>query len=308
MPTLPLIDPNSPTTYNGLEVSFGIAPILNMLATTAAQRTKSTWTAFCINIETLIRDRQNKNNVGQIQVIARDVLTDIQVLSLYISTYNQIAQTRELTNKNPVIVFYCNDYRSIPQPYLKDKFPKGTEERWAVLDYVSNLLVKDAPASVHEGTRIIYALNGTTSLLTKIGELWKKKLWPHKVMVKEIESSIPYFWQSSVLLISHVPLDFHLFRYFTHVQLIESFTGRMKDYKQLGMKVFNSEVLPFNKYTHLLLGDKWYMQSLLTLKQKNMLKTVATRDKWLLLPDKTILEQLLKMRLVQPNVLIDPEL
>ena len=308
MPALPLIDPKSPTTYNGLEVSFGVAPILNVLSIVSTQHTKSLWTLYLINLETLVRDRQNKSNVGRINDIVRSVLTDIQVLSLYISTYNQIVRTREITQREPTIVFYINNYNRIPKPYIKDNLPKGTDERQIVCEQLCKEILNTPPPNMYEDTKVLFAFNQNESLLSRVSTIWKSDPWPHKVLVHDLSSSIPNLPYATTLMVSHIPLDFHLFRYFHNLHLVESYTGNMKVYNQLGKKVFGNEDIPFNKYTHLLLGDKWYMQPIIDPKQRNILKDTAVREKWKLQPDKTILDRIFRLQLVQKNLLIQPDI
>lgn len=308
MPALPLIDPKAPTTYNGLEVSFGVAPILNVLAVTSMKHTRSPWTLYLINLETLVRDRQNKTNVGKIGEIVRAVLTDIQVLSLYISTYNQIVRTKEITQREPTVVFYLNNYNRIPKPYIKDSLPKGTDERQAVCAQLCTEILNSPPPNMYEDTRVLYAFNHNESLLSKVSTIWKSEPWPHKTLVHDLSGSIPNLPHVTTMMVSHIPLDFHLFRYFSNLQLVESYTGNMKMYNQLGKKVFGTEDIPFNKYTHLLLGDKWYMQPIINAKQRNTLKEAAIREKWKLQPDKTILDRIFHLQLVQKNLLIQPDI
>ena len=67
-------------------------------------------------------------------------------------------------------------------------------------------------------------------------------------------------------------------------------------------------MLPFNKYTHLLLGDKWYMKSLIKPKEKNKIIERATREHWSILPDKQVLSNIVDSHVVMTDVLIKPDI
>ena len=68
--------------------------------------------------------------------------------------------------------------------------------------------------------------------------------------------------------------------------------------------------MPFNKYTHLLLGDKWYIKLQIDNKSRNTLKQVAATNNWAVLPDKSILEQIINLHLpnIQPELIIKPDI
>jgi len=109
-------------------------------------------------------------------------------------------------------------------------------------------------------------------------------------------------------LISHVPLDFHLYRVFDEFTLLESYTGAFKTKKDLGKKVFQIDSIPFNKYTHLLLGDKWYLTQLVDNKTKKLIKEKAERESWNVLPDKEILKSLISMNIASYTQFVRPDI
>ena len=289
------INPEQPNVFNGIEVSYGIAPILGAISDISKRRERKAWTLYLINVETLIRDRKDKTSTPE--QIARNVITDCTVLSQYIATYNNMIRSPN-SKTNPVICFYIAQYENIPKKYLRDKFPKGTEERWVIRDRVGEIIAKEGFIESFEGTDILFSIEDG------------KKAWCHKSLIKSLGSKyddIPY---RTTLLISHVCSDFHLYRVFKDFTLLESYTGAFKQSKEFGKKVFSDDNVPFNKYTHILLGDKWYIKLQLDNKSRNALKQHAAANNWAVLPDKNILEQLINMHLpnIQPELLIKPDI
>ena len=53
------INPEQPNVFNGIEVSYGIAPILGAISDISKKRDRKVWNLYIINIETLIRDRRD---------------------------------------------------------------------------------------------------------------------------------------------------------------------------------------------------------------------------------------------------------
>lgn len=282
------------TVYENLRVSYGVASILNTFATLSSQTRRPAWQIYLINVETLIRNRKENNNSI---VSANDVLNDMQILQQYISSYNRINLSSVQKKYTPYIVFYFPQYKIIPHDYLRVKLPKGTEERWklqdAILDIVRN---KSMPEAI-DTTQILYISSGSS-----------KSVWPHKDLLKDIRSVISGSQYAPCLMISHVPLDFHLYRYFNDFTLLESYTGVLKKCTVFGKKVFGDDAIPFNKYTHLSFGDKWYMNGLAPSSVRRQIKERALKEHWKLLPDKGILERLINLHFTSTSKLIDPDI
>lgn len=290
---LPTIRQGGTQVYNGIEVSYGIAPVLNTFANLSQQFKKPYWNLFLINVETIIRDCKNS---GTDKSAARMTLTDCTVLAQYIANYARLSRPAGLKER-PVVVFYLGHYENIPPMYLREKFPTGTEERWRVRDEIEEILKQEGFATGFEDAEIVFTIVGL------------KGGWPHKELARDLSTKIEMLRYRKVLMISHVPSDFHLYRVFSKgFNILESYTGAIKVPNQFGKKVFNNDVIPFTKYTHLLYGDKYYLKSLITAKQKRELREIATREHWSILPEKVILQSLVRLRPVQSELFIKPDI
>lgn len=288
------INPDAPNVFNGIEVSYGIAPILGAISTQARSPKRPKWNLYFINVETIIRDRKEKDATEE--QIARGVITDCTVLSQYIATYNQLADPNSKTK--PLICFYFSKYENIDSRYLRDKFPKGTEERWRVRDKVTSIVEDEGFLTNYENTDIVFSIEEAHG-----------KYWPHKELVHDVNDKFSDVLFRNTLLVSHVPSDFHMYKMFKNFAILESYTGAFKQHGDLGKKVFGDPAVPFNKYTHILLGDKWYVKQQVDQKTKKAIKDKANSDNWRILPDKSILEALVNMHLpVSNNIYINPEI
>lgn len=287
------INPDNPQMFNGIQVSFGIAPILGAISNISRERNRPRWGLYLINIETLIRDR--KDNVSDTTAIVNGVITDCEVMSQYISTYNQIVNPT--SRQRPLICFYMPHYENITKTYLRDKFPKDTDKRWEIRELITKAVWERGFQNSYDNTDVVFSIADSNHK------------WPHKQMVQELGKVYENIFMRNTLLVSHVPIDFHLYRVFSEFTLLESYTGTFKKHKQFGKKVFGDPEIPFNKYTHLLLGDKWYIKQQVEPKIKKAIKEKATSENWNMLPDKAILKSLVEMHLpVNTDLYIKPDI
>lgn len=291
--TLQKIQPDRPQIFRGVEVSYGIAPILTTFSNLSMRANRPSWSLYLINVETLIRDRKHDNK--SIEEIARAVILDCTVMAQYIAAYNQLTSSPRLKQK-PLICFYLPHYEKIPHSYLKEKLPAGTDMRWKIRDVIEKLLSKEGFQESYDETQVLFDVVG------------KDGGWPHKNLIRDLVRTYDDIKFRKVLMISHVPLDFHLYRVFSDFTILESYTGALKQQKQFGKKVFGDELWPFNKYLHLLLGDKWYIRQMIPAAVKKRMKECATKEHWGIIPDRSILESLVKMKIAHPDLFTKPDI
>ena len=287
------IEPDRPQVFQGVEVSYGIAPILSTFSDLSRHPRRPDWSLYLINVETIIRDR--KSDTKSNEDIAKAVLTDCMVLAQYIAAYNHLTIVRK-SQQMPIICFYLPHYENLPKAYLRDKLPAGTTRRWEIRDEVEKLLAKDGYQDHFEETKVIFDIVGKTGG------------WPHRDLLKDLIKAQEGLRFSKVLMVSHVPLDFHLYRTFSDFTILESYTGALKQQKQFGKKVFGDEVWPFNKYLHLLLGDKWYIKQMVPADIKKKMKAAAASEHWSIIPDKSVLESLVKLSVSHADRFIKPDI
>lgn len=302
MAELQAVNPSQAQVWEGLNVSYGIAPILNQLSEISKIRNKPIWTLFLINVETLVRNRKTykkDERPPDFRTTAKEVLDDCIVLAQYLAAYARLTIPPQLKQK-ALICFYLPDYSKIPVKYLKDKLPAHTEWRWSVLKAIKEQLKKMKEQGwniAYEEADVVFCAPSTD-----------KTVWPHKGLVQDLSHAYSDVGYRKTLMISHVPSDFMLYKTFKDFTILESYTGKLKTIKDFGEKVFKDPNLPFNKYTLLLLGDNCYLQNQLDRKQKHTLKEVAAAKHWGLLPDKQVLEEIKNLNMVPIELLIKPDI
>ena len=180
------INPDSPQLYNGMVVSYGIIPILNALADMADSRNRVAWTLFLINIETLIRDRKEKE-LNPTKTV-EDVLVDINVMSQYIASYNSFVLPRN-SNIKATVCFYMSHYENIPSNHIRDKLPKGTEDRWKIRDAIQQRLVDNEFNMSFDNTDVIFDIADG------------RGKYPHMQLVNDLSNQYPGIAHRKVLMV-----------------------------------------------------------------------------------------------------------
>lgn len=298
MSELQRIKAGEATVWEGLEVSYGISPILSKFSDLSMLKNRPCWTLFLINVETLIRNRKTykaNEKPDDPKKTAAEVLSDCTVLAQYIAAYCRLTIPPQL-KQTAIICFYLPNYATIPKTYLKEKMPAHTEWRWAVLQAVKELLRKQGWTARYEGAEVVFCAPS------------EKELWPHRGLVKDLTKNFNDLGYRKTLLISHVPVDFMMYKTFKDFTLLESYTGNLKTIKDFGKKVFKEEYFPFNKYTLLLLGDSHYLKSQVERKAKKTVKECAQSRHWNLLPDKQVLSEIQSLAVVPIELLIKPDI
>ena len=107
---------------------------------------------------------------------------------------------------------------------------------------------------------------------------------------------------TNICLITHIPLDFYLMKYFNNIQLVESFTGKIIGKHMLGYKFSKTNILPFNKYIHWLLGDRLFINRHLRRHGKKKLLEVALKNRWIIQPENIILRDIISLGFIDKNV------
>jgi hypothetical protein len=167
---------------------------------------------------------------------------------------------------NPLIMGYVNNYKAV----LPTESRKKPTTRRNLLDTaVLKMLKQISMFKTHKS-------DGVSIDLFRMVE----KNQPAVLLLRRLNK---FKNLKRVILVSHNPLDFHIFRYLKKGIILESFTGKLinPSPKDLGIKVFNDPEIPFYPATHAMLGDKDIIQCpFLTRKEKTRFKELAYDKKW----------------------------
>lgn len=165
---------------------------------------------------------------------------------------------------NPTLIAYFCDYqKTIPSTSYRVPTPGKRVLTTAEQLLISSMTPKRSVTKVRNITLIeIPILNGE---------------FPHKLL--DIELGYIKNNHRIAHVTSH-PLDYHICKSTSHYRLVQSFTGHVLKPEDLNHKVFGTDVLPFNVYTHAVLGDSVDIKSSISPGVKKKLIEVATHEHW----------------------------
>ena len=251
----------------------------------------------CLNIGTIIRNCQSNQKVQE--AIEFDKLHGVQTENPstvlvseskeeFIKMINDVVQM--LNNStyvdNPFLVIYHSDYsKSIP----KNLYKPPTDSKYYLTkadDIFSRDIVKGNKKIKRSGKTVVIELPINNNFLP----------WRHiSVEMKDMRNN------HNVLMVSNHPVDYHLGSVSRTFRIVRSFTGAVVNYKQLGQIVFNNNVMPFNVYTHALLGDKEDIKCTLSTADKRNLIKLAEQEEWMLKTKDFIRDRLYKLGIRIPT-------
>ena len=217
---------------------------------------------IAINVGTLLRNGLNHDPNMTMQTMARNARTELHVMVEDIANMMLYARIQ-----NPAILLYLIDYyQFIPEEVVR---PIETSKARAKMQSATKY------ALTHH--RELFGLINSVPGVNIQFDLFQRATAPHKHILTLLRALSP---QRTVMMLSHVALDYHVYSKLNSFHVIESHTAQIRGIEDMGMKVFKKEHLPFNKYTHALLGDKDYLKSPLSNKQRKEMYDLAEKRNW----------------------------
>ena len=211
-----------------------------------------------INVRTIVRNNFDKT-------LSRNVLVSKIMNELYTLVSDIIAIFNYNKIFKPSIVLYYYDYRvTIPKDYIRS-LNQNSEYCYNMRNPILKELIKI------DKFRMIDGVGVTLMLLRNVIPVYQA-LYNSLGNVKN---------NRRILMISGMPLDYHLVDKEPNLQILQSRTGKVFYKEDLSQLIFkNYDNIPFNKSTHVLLGDKKLLKPSLGLKDKRRLKELAIQEKW----------------------------
>lgn len=275
---------------DGVEIAHGLAPVLNTISNLIKSRRAPKWSLFLVNFETLIRNRMSERDTAT--PVVDGALSDARIFANYLIALSEVCQKVI----KPIIAFYIPNYKNIPNRYLRLILPAHTEERWEYLAQLKDRLVQE------------WDIKDDNVNVLLVEQDVNKKPWLPKALVQDIDSAGGHAVRyRDTLMFSHMPVDYHLMRRVPHWNLIESYTGNIKKPSEISMKMFGIPNMPFNKYTHVLFGDKYLLRAAAAPKIRKEMKERAAREHWELLTDPAVLKIIQQMRFMPTEFLTAPD-
>lgn len=278
-------DNNNNITLDDMHIkSNGIDGIINALEDPRFVASTVVWDTTLVNIGTFIRNN-NDNNFSTKDIIEKtleDILNFIKSVSNF---YNKHPNAPVF----PYIIFYIPDYSCLPDENKRNstKASLRIQELLTLFEKEQKIKTFGKTVFLDDIEQCKLTISGVDCYFIKCGN---KIEFPHKQLVKIVTSidklyvqkkhPISFGIDKKYILITHYPIDFHLFFLFPKMVLMESFTGVLKPFSMLGVKIFKIPFVPFNKYTHILFGDAVQIKPLVQRKLKQEFLTIAQENRW----------------------------
>lgn len=270
---------NNPRGLDGTIIHFGSIGsnrIFNYFRENANSYGPPKWDLYLINIYTLVRNAYQK---GIDQTLLEQLVDkDADTFMLYIGAYTTYRQAVP-----SVVFFYAPDYSAVPKSIMRIHSGQQAE-----MDSMYEVLRKKMPPVPMELTQVV----GTQKFLSRVGG----SLLPYKDLASKVADIYQGRRKSGALgtvMISHCPLDFHMYKKISNIQLLESYTGTILSPSGFGQKLCKEVQVPFNTTTHRLFGDSVQLEPLLKGKDKTKLIEVAGEFTWYIKTETEILNDAL---------------
>ena len=263
-----------PIDLENSKYSYGTTPMYNALIDEIIRR-DSPAEVVLFNVATIIRNCAQTDKITDMVKTERRLgrETDQPSMSLLNKTKTEISMllndivemfdaNRSILNPT-LIAYFCNYEKTIPGNSYRVPTPGKRVLHTAEQLLISSMSSKRSVTKVRNITLVeIPILNGE---------------FPHKLL----EMELGYIKNNH--RIAHVtshPVDYHICKSTSHYRLVQSFTGHVLKPEDLNNKVFGTDVVPFNVYTHAVLGDSVDIKPSLTPSVKKKLIEVATTEHW----------------------------
>jgi hypothetical protein len=288
-PSLETLDKSSDGSEYIYGGSVGINRILGFFRSNAYNDNKYNIRILIVNMFTLFRNVYKKDTSDA--ALEELLSTEIRLLSQYYEAYAYAMRT---PTYRPILVTYIPDYESaIP----KDILHKKSETAKVMHDTYERIMNSNFAKHV---------LDVSTSGMTAYIVMTSKGIYPVRTIMKFIQENNAMWKLSPVhnaVLISHCPLDWYLLENNNMIiSVLESYTGNMKFIYDIGERLSGSIHVPFNKYTHLLFGDKYHIGALVKPKDKKKMIDLAEKNHWTSRPREFIVSDICSHLQITPDV------
>jgi len=287
-----------PEWTDDAKYSIGAQPVLQTLQRlflSNASLNKTSIDTVLINTSTVVRNCGSKQTVSTMK--AHDRQMGHTSAEPGIQCYKEARQellnlvedvTRILDDcndiSNPCVIFYNGLYQNIiPSAYWRGFRESEMDQKLANSRIMMDMGTKTTTTQKRRVTVIELPCLGKLLPYQELSIILKKVINNH-----------------NVLLWSHHTLDFHIKEFANSFRLVNSFTGDLIEERDLSEKVFQNKHVPFNRISHVLLGDRHDLRGSLSYTDQRSLKELATKERWDLKTEYWMQQQITKKNIVLP--------
>jgi len=261
--------------------SIGLNAILGKFVKQAAVDVRPEFTLVLINAFTLFRNAITTSPEGNQDTWGVSISRDVGLFLEYYDTYLANTQSRGQDDKRCLVVVYFPNYKLLELKGLLKQDGKVLEVYHAYQKFLS---------TYQHGDQMVRRMDHLVCYAVMVGG---SQSYPHVDLASKVKDladhpSIRYTRGDVIALISHVPLDWYLARRLRGIQLLESFTAKMKKPESFKLKLDDKGRIPFEPVTHGLFGDKVMIESQIDRAQRRKLLSIADEQKWSDKSDETV--------------------
>lgn len=275
--------------------SLGTKPVIDKLEQVIPSRVNPVDTVM-LNIGTIVRNcAANETVKAAIEEEKRKgIETDHPAKVLYeeatkemmnfIQYVCQIFSNSPLVH-NPTIITYHADYsKSIPEELYRKPQPSKR-----VITMCDEMIRR----KMMKGSKQESKVNNVKVVELPVNDKHSPWRWLYNEL-KDVKNN-----HLAIMISSH-PSDYHVGPYCRTFRVLRSYTGNVVQYKDLCNNLFDTSVIPFNQYTHAILGDKEDIKPTVKGAMKTKLLEAAEREEWSLKTQDYIRERLYRMKIRIP--------
>lgn len=237
--------------------------------------------SILINLETILRNVYSKDKT------VKELVNDtIKEYADFIGEILDVIESNTSIKSLYMLVYIGDHIHNLPYRSRK----KETQKRLVMQEAVSKLEKKGSLFI----KRKIGKVNFEGLVLTTMRRVARQLAW--KVNA--------FLGANKILMLSHMPLDFHIFQQHPQSAIIESYTGKILKYSPIvfGQKVFKLDNVPFTGYTHALLGDGITVSLIKDHKTKKKILELADKKAWKFASREGVNRDILEAGLVPPFI------
>ena len=269
---------NHPEWTDDAKYSIGAQPVIATLQRLFLENTslnKTSIDTILINTSTVVRNCGSKQTVSTKKAYDRQMghTSAEPGIQCHKEAHQELINLVEDVTRimddasdvaNPCVIFYNGLYQNvIPSAYWRGYRESELDQKFANSRIMMEMGTKMAVTQKRRVTVIELPCLGKLLPYQELSVALKKVINGHNVLM----------W-------SHHTLDFHLKEFVNSFRIVNSFTGDVVDVQDLSDKVFQNKHVPFNRVTHVLLGDRHDLRGSLSYAEQRALKELAQKERW----------------------------
>ena len=275
--------------------SIGINRILGYLIDASTIDRKPQFNSVIISAFTFFRNVWASNKNATIEVLEAAFVRDVNLFLEYYSAYLSFTLPNHDRESIADVIVYFPNYHKVPKEIVRDMTGQKLEMWNLYKSFLNRYNAIDAQVRKIDHCRCFFIRAGDGA-------------YPHKEVISKFRTITvhPHSLYTSgdpIGLITHIPLDLHMSYRLRNINLIESYTGKVRLPIDFRLKLDKEGRVPFNSVTHVVFGDDELIKPMVSHKLKKDLLEAAVKDRWLTRSEGDVLSRIaLIMRIPKSNL------